>query len=35
MRKTYTIQHQKSGSAAGFTVRSRSRFMKEGEHEHT
>lgn len=35
MRKTYTISYQKSGSAAGFTVRSRSRFMKEAEHEHT
>ncbi len=35
MRKSYTIQYPKSGSAAVFTVRSRSRFMKEGEHEHT
>ena len=35
MRKNYTTQYQKSGSAAVFTVRSRSRFMKEGDHEHT
>ncbi len=35
MRKPYTIQHQKSGFAADFTVQSRSCFMKEAEHEHT
>ena len=35
MRKSYTIPYQKSGSAAGFTVLSRSRFMKEAEDEHT
>ncbi len=35
MQKSYTIPYQKSGSAAGFTVRSRSCFMKEGNHEHT
>ena len=35
MQKPYTIQYQKSGSAAGFTVRGCSRFMKEAEHEHT
>jgi len=35
MRKSYTIPYQKGGSAAVFTVRSRSRFMKEAEHEHT
>ena len=35
MRKPYTIPYQKSGFAAGFTVRSRSCFMKEAEHEHT
>ena len=35
MRKSYTIPYQMSGSAAVFTVQSRSRFMKEGEHEHT
>ena len=34
-KKSYTIPYQKSGFAAGFTVRSRSRFMKEGNHEHT
>ena len=34
MRKSYTIPYQKSGSAAGFTVRGRSRFMKEVGHEH-
>jgi len=35
MRKPYTTQYQTSGFAAGFTVQSRSRIMKEGEHEHT
>jgi len=35
MQKSFTISYQKSGFAAGFTVRSRSRFVKEGEHEHT
>ncbi len=35
MRKPYTIQYPKGGSAAVFTVRSRSRFMKEAKHEHT
>ena len=35
MRKRYTIPYQTSGSAAGFTVWSRSCFMKEGKHEHT
>ena len=34
MRKSCTIPYQKSGSAAGFTVRSRSRFMNEDEYEH-
>ena len=35
MQKSYTNQYQKSGSAAVFTVQSRSCFMKEGENEHT
>ena len=34
MRKRYTIPYQTSGFAAGFTVQSRSCFMKEAEHEH-
>lgn len=34
MRKSYTIPCQKSGSATGFTAWSRSRFMKEAQHEH-
>jgi len=32
--KSCTIPYQKSGSVADFTVRGRSHFMKEGEHEH-
>lgn len=35
MRKRYTIPYQTSGFAAGFTVQSRSRFMKGVRHEHT